>query len=161
MKKVVKKAISTLLLLVVVLGSVFTLTACYQDFELIEIDDAYEQGIIDYNDLLNIAHYVVGFTYNKDLYDENFTLIEKGEIKKEEENNIKKFLSKKYTKIFKDVVFTQDNFKIDDYGNYKNHIAFRYKLEHDGIEQSLGMENYLIDGVKIISQDKIYLLKKL
>lgn len=158
----VKKILSALIALALLI-SVFTLTACDSNYVLVDLKTGYEQGLIDYDDLLNIAYYGGEYQRNEDKYSENFTPKEIGELSTSKESSIIKSLVRENTKNVRDYIFTTKNFKITSYlGEYNDYVVFRYDLIgpfYSGL--TAWVEN--IGGVEflIYDDDNIYLWKKL
>ena len=157
------KLFLVLLTLVVLISSVFMLTACYQDYELIEIDDAYEQGIIDYDDLRNIAYcFLNEYVDNiEEILGEDFIPIEIGELSKENEKAIQKSFQKQYKKN-SNINVKKEYFEIERYcGVYNGYTAFTMDLDtRSGISSPAVLIEYTIEGVRFATGERLYLWKK-
>lgn len=124
MKKI-KKILSALIALALLI-SVFMLTACDSNYVLVDLETGYEQGLIDYDDLLNIAYYGGPISLNQDKFANNFKPNPKGELSEDIKKSIKKSLvdycNKKYKRLF-----TTNNVKLGEfYGEYNGYLVFAF-----------------------------------
>lgn len=91
MKKVLK-ILLPIVLCVAILLPIFSCLGPTGTFYSLE--QAYNDKLISYEDLLNIAYHTGNYRYNEELFEE-FTPTEKGELDKSVERTIKKALSKR------------------------------------------------------------------
>lgn len=166
MKEIKKSTLTTIILILFTIIMSVSFTACdyaiYNiDYELIEIDDAYEQGLIDYDDLLNIAYICDGYERNKDKFGEEFIPTEIGELTKGDESAILESLVKWFKKKNRDLYFKEEDFVINGYyGVYKGYIAFTYKLSHYALAAPLVSKEYTIEGINFEPGKSMFLWKK-
>ena len=164
------KVIIIILICLVVIGSVFAYSECNFKYELIDLETAYEQGIIDYDDLSNIAYYGGPISLNQDKFANNFTPNQKGELSEDIKKSIKKSLvdycNKKYKRLF-----TTNNIKLEKfYGEYNGYLVFAFYVSfyfnnNNDNDSSLIIPLYNVGGFYFNQKgDKelgIYLWKKL
>ncbi len=162
------KVIIVLLICIVVIGSAFGFIACSDivDYEIFTLQDAYEQGLIDYDDLLNIAYYKQGRQFNEDLISEDFSPKKKDELTLFEELDIKKSLANNSNKNIKNIFDKKHLIEIEIlsyYGKYNGYIVFTYTIksrDNDSVD-GLMISTCFIDEVKFQLSRDIYLWKKI
>ena len=157
MKKI-KKILSALIALALLI-SVFMLTACDSNYVLVDLKTGYEQGLINYDDLLNIAYYRQGTNFNVDKFDENFTPKEKGELSTFTKHQINKTFAKYGNYSYTIFDFSQYDFIY--YGEYAGYIAF--SRVNTSSYPGLTIDIIYLDDIKFSIPDGggIYLWKKL
>ena len=168
MKKI-KKILSALIALALLI-SVFMLTACDSNYVLVDLETGYEQGLIDYDDLSNIAYYGGPISLNQDKFANNFTPNQKGELSEDIKKSIKKSLvdycNKKYKRLF-----TTNNVKLGEfYGEYNGYLVFAFYISsyfniNNGNDSTLVIPLYNVGGFYFNKKGHkelgIYLWKKL
>ena len=160
MKKLKKRVLTIILVIFIVFTSVFVYAGCSFKYELIELQDAYEQGLIDYDDLLNIAYYGGYKVFNQGVIDDaNFVPKNIGELSNADEMDIIKSLLSEYKKKNRKLKFAIENFEISSYfGVYNDYVAFDYKLKHKDLASLPYERENVVSGLKF---GDIYLWKKL
>ncbi len=135
MKKVLK-IVLPIVLCVAILLPIFSCLGPTGTFYSLE--QAYNDKLISYEDLLNIAYNSNNYKYNEELF-EGFTPTEKGELDKSVERTIKKALSKRSKNREK-----PDTFIIYYYGCYNDYYVIKYS--------NVDIENpaVIIEGFDII-----------
>ena len=168
MKKI-KKILSALIALALLI-SVLTLTACDSNYVLVDLKTGYEQGLINYDDLLNVAYYGGPISLNQDKFGDDFTPNRKSELSEDVKKSIKKsivnYCKKKYKRIF-----TTNNVKLGGfYGEYNGYFVISFYLRsyfniNNGNYSTLSESLYNVGGLYFNEKgDKelgIYLWKKL
>ena len=149
----VKKKLISIIAIIVVVFSVLYFCCCTGNFQLVSLEKAYEQGLISYEDVAQIAYHAGG---NQGLFDDGFIPKDVGELSKFTENNIKKSLARYYET-------SADHVCVKAYyGTYNGYAVIRYKV--DNVPGGLIVEyTYIGDYVFCAgdSTDGIYLYKKL
>ena len=160
------KVIIIILICLVVIGSMFAYSECNFKYELIDLETAYEQDLISYDDLLSIAYYSGNYLPNEDKFSEDFIPKEKGELSTLIKHQIKKVYSKKYNYNYTIFNFTQ--YEIHNYGEYNGYIAHSYERNitfADGSKypSDLSLTLIVLNGIKFswAWREEIYLYKKL
>ena len=149
----VKKRLISIIAIIVVVVSVLCFCGCVGNFKLISLEKAYEQGLISYEDVAQIAYHAGG---NQGLFDDDFVPKDIGNLSKTTEKNIKNSLASYYET-------TAEHVDVKAYyGTYNGYAVIRYDV--DNVYGTLAVEyTYIGDYVFIAadSTDGIYLYKKL
>ena len=154
------KAIIIILICLVVIGSLFAYSECNFKYELIDLETAYEQDLISYDDLLSIAYYRSGSNFfNEDVIDENFIPKEKGELSKIKQHQINKAFA--IERNYRYTIFNFSDYEFYYYGEYNGYIVFS-RVYTNG-NPGLTIQIIDLDGVKFSMPlgKEIYLYKKL
>ena len=140
MKKLIK-IVLPIVLCITMLMPIF-LCGCANYGTFYPLEQAYNDKLISYEDLLNIAYHTGNYRYNEELF-ENFTPTEKGELDKSVERTIKKALSKRSKSREK-----PDTFIISYYGCYNGYYVVKCDNE-DWLRPAVIIEGFdVIDGVR-------------